>query len=60
MLHERWECNVSTCHSDHCFVPAEGPHFPLGHEHFEKWAAAWVSSVFRVPIFAHMFLIASE
>ncbi|KAF8225220.1 hypothetical protein L208DRAFT_1070083, partial [Tricholoma matsutake] len=44
MLRERWLCNMSTCHSDHCFVPADRSHFPLGHEHFEKWAAAWLWS----------------
>jgi hypothetical protein len=33
------------CHSDHCFIPADGPHFPLSHEHFEKWGAAWVSFI---------------
>ncbi|KIK05665.1 hypothetical protein K443DRAFT_3674 [Laccaria amethystina LaAM-08-1] len=39
-LWEQWECNVTSCKSDFCFVPAEGLHFPLGHGHFEKWAAA--------------------
>jgi len=41
-LREQWECNITTCKSDFCFVPADGPHFPLGHGHFEKWAAAMV------------------
>jgi len=41
-LREQWECNIITCKSDFCFVPADGLHFPLGHGHFEKWAAAMV------------------
>ncbi|KAG6847329.1 hypothetical protein H0H93_008788, partial [Arthromyces matolae] len=41
-LRDKWECNVSSCHSEHCFVPAVGPHVPLSHEMFEKWAAAWL------------------
>ncbi|EDR06534.1 uncharacterized protein LACBIDRAFT_300030 [Laccaria bicolor S238N-H82] len=43
-LREQWECNVTSCKSDFCFIPAEGPHFPLGHGHFEKWAAAILRS----------------
>ena len=42
-LRARWECNITNCPSDHCYIPANGPHFALGHEHFEKWAAALVS-----------------
>jgi len=38
-----WECNVTNCPPDHCYIPSDGPHFALGHEHFEKWAAALVS-----------------
>ncbi|KAG6894151.1 hypothetical protein C0992_007313 [Termitomyces sp. T32_za158] len=41
-IRDRWECNVSMCHSEHCFVPAVGPHLPLSHEMVEKWAAAWL------------------
>ena len=44
-LHTQWECNVSMCHSEHCFIPAEGPHFTLSHTHFEKWGAAIVHSL---------------
>lgn len=39
-LREHWQCSLTTCRSDYCFIPAEGPHFALGHEHLEKWAAA--------------------
>ena len=42
-LREHWECSMSTCHSEVCFVPAEGPHFALSHDLTEKWAAAIVS-----------------
>ena len=41
-LHEHWQCSLTMCWSDYCFIPAEGPHFALGHEHLEKWAAAIV------------------
>jgi len=41
-LRERWECNMTTCHSEVCFIPAEGPHFALSHDLMEKWAAAIV------------------
>jgi hypothetical protein len=41
-LREHWQCSLTTCQSDYCFIPAEGPHFALGHEHLEKWAAAIV------------------
>lgn len=44
-LRTQWECNVSTCQSEHCFIPAEGPHFALSHTHFEKWGAAIVRSL---------------
>ncbi|KIJ95576.1 hypothetical protein K443DRAFT_108549, partial [Laccaria amethystina LaAM-08-1] len=44
-LREQWECNVMSCKSDVCFLPAEGPHSLLGHSHFEKWAAAIVCSI---------------
>ncbi|KAF9472493.1 hypothetical protein BDN70DRAFT_777965, partial [Pholiota conissans] len=36
----RWECNTSSCSSELCFIPAEGPHYFLSHDHIEKWAAA--------------------
>ncbi|KAF8813468.1 hypothetical protein BYT27DRAFT_7230983 [Phlegmacium glaucopus] len=39
-LRERWLCNFNNCKYKHCFVPADGPHFPLSHDHFNKWAAA--------------------
>jgi len=42
LLRERWQCNLTTCHSKHCYVPADGPHFPLSHDLFNKWAAAMV------------------
>jgi hypothetical protein len=42
-LRDHWECNATTCHSEHCFVPAEGPHLRLTHEHLNKWSAAIVS-----------------
>lgn len=41
-LRDQWECNVTNCRSEHCFVPAEGPHFALSHTHLEKWGAAIV------------------
>lgn len=41
-LRERWECNMTTCSSEFCFIPADGPHFALSHDHVEKWAAAIV------------------
>ncbi|KAH9986222.1 hypothetical protein BJV77DRAFT_935229, partial [Russula vinacea] len=44
MLRGRWQCNASGCHSDFCFVSADGPHFPLSHEHLEKWGVAWLRS----------------
>ncbi|TFK35642.1 hypothetical protein BDQ12DRAFT_611582, partial [Crucibulum laeve] len=39
-LRTHWFCNVGNCHSEHCYIPAERLHFPLGYDHFEKWAAA--------------------
>jgi hypothetical protein len=42
LLRERWQCNLTTCHSDHCYVPADGPHFRLSHDLLAKWAAAMV------------------
>lgn len=41
-LREQWECSMTTCHSEVCFIPAEGPHFALSHDLTEKWAAAIV------------------
>jgi len=38
-----YRCGGTNCPSDHCYIPSDGPHFMLGHEHFEKWAAALVS-----------------
>ncbi|KAG6907807.1 hypothetical protein DXG01_007289 [Tephrocybe rancida] len=49
-LRDRWECNVSTCHSEHCFVPVLGPHLPLSHEIIEKWAAAWLCDKTRANL----------
>jgi hypothetical protein len=43
-LRERWECSMTTRHSEFCFIPAEGPHFALSHDLTEKWAAAIVRS----------------
>ena len=42
LLHGWWECNMSKCHSEHCYISADGPHFPLSHDHFDKWASAMV------------------
>jgi len=45
LLQNRWMCSKVGCSSDHCFVHLEhSDHFPLGHEHFAVWAAAWVLS----------------
>ncbi|KAG2355083.1 hypothetical protein BDR07DRAFT_1427233 [Suillus spraguei] len=42
LLQNRWMCSKAGCCSDHCFVHAEhSEHFPLGHDHFAVWAAAW-------------------
>ena len=49
-LRTQWECNVTACHSEHCFIPAEGPHFALSHTHFEKWGAAIVCSPDRFMV----------
>ena len=35
--------SVATCRSEFCYVPADGPHFPLSHDHLDKWATAMVS-----------------
>ena len=43
-LQECWECSMTTCHSEVCFIPAEGRHFALSHDLTEKWAAAIVHS----------------
>jgi hypothetical protein len=42
LLRVRWECNLTTCSSEHCYTSSEGSHFPLNHDRFEKWAAAMV------------------
>lgn len=42
-LRKRWTCSLTSCPSDHCFIPPEGPHLYLSHEHVEKWAAAMVN-----------------
>jgi len=47
-LREHWQCSLTTCRSEYCFIPAEGPHFALGHEHLEKWAAG----ILRGPTYA--------
>ncbi|KAG2132755.1 hypothetical protein DEU56DRAFT_914078 [Suillus clintonianus] len=45
LLQNRWMCSKAGCSSDHCFVhPEHSEHFPLGHDHFAVWAAAWVLS----------------
>ncbi|KIK06256.1 hypothetical protein K443DRAFT_89994, partial [Laccaria amethystina LaAM-08-1] len=41
-LHLHWECTMSNCSSEHCYIPADGPHFALSHDHFDKWAVAMV------------------
>ncbi|KAG2352028.1 hypothetical protein BDR07DRAFT_1440071 [Suillus spraguei] len=42
LLQNHWMCSKAGCCSDHCFVHAEhSEHFPLGHDHFAVWAAAW-------------------
>ncbi|KAG1853354.1 hypothetical protein F4604DRAFT_1686354 [Suillus subluteus] len=42
LLKNRWLCPKAGCSSDHCFVhPEHSDHFPLGHDHFAVWAAAW-------------------
>ena len=37
-----WECATSNCSSEHCYIPVDGLHFALSHNHFDKWAAAMV------------------
>ena len=59
-LREQWECNVTSCKSDFCFIPAEGPHFPLGHGHFEKWAAAIVCFHPNIHIYCSYFIHSSS
>ena len=53
-LQERWECSMTTCHSEVCFIPAEGPHFALSYDLTEKWAAAIVCLL--VIYLEHVFL----
>ncbi|KAJ7866881.1 hypothetical protein B0H13DRAFT_2352242 [Mycena leptocephala] len=41
-LRERWTCPAAggPCGSAHCFFTPDQPeHFPLGHDHFQSWAA---------------------
>jgi hypothetical protein len=59
-LRARWECSQTKCQSEFCYVPADGPHFPLGHDHFDKWAAATVSSDHSFGILSHIIFIASR
>jgi hypothetical protein len=42
LLRIQWDCNMMTCHSEYCYVPADGSHFPLSHDHIDKWASAMV------------------
>lgn len=37
-------------------MPADGPHFPLGHDHLDKWAAAMVSFEIIIMIYTHIVL----
>ncbi|PPQ86307.1 hypothetical protein CVT24_006445, partial [Panaeolus cyanescens] len=39
-LRSRWHCNRDGCGSTTCYIPPDGRHFPLGHDHIEKWAEA--------------------
>ncbi|PPR08156.1 hypothetical protein CVT24_012146 [Panaeolus cyanescens] len=39
-LRSRWHCNRDGCASTTCYIPPDGRHFPLGHDHIEKWADA--------------------
>ncbi|KAF9236601.1 hypothetical protein BU15DRAFT_7820, partial [Melanogaster broomeanus] len=42
LLKNQWMCSKPGCSSEYCFIHPEHPeHFPLGHEHFSVWAAAW-------------------
>lgn len=52
LLRERWQCNLTTCHSDHCYVPADGPHFRLSHDLLAKWAAAMVRTTLSLTNFS--------
>lgn len=36
---------MMTCHSEVCFVPAEGPHLALSYDLTEKWAATIIHSL---------------
>lgn len=43
-LHEKWQCHSTSCGGFHCYVhPEEKKHLPLGHSHFNLWAATIVS-----------------
>ena len=36
-------------------MPADGPHFPLGHDHLDKWAGAMVSyELFKVMVHTYV------
>jgi hypothetical protein len=48
---------MTTCHSDFWFIPAEEPHFPLSHDHFEKWAAAIERRISRFLKYAFLLKI---
>ncbi|KIJ94309.1 hypothetical protein K443DRAFT_37325, partial [Laccaria amethystina LaAM-08-1] len=43
LLHSCWECATSNCSSEHCYIPTDGPHFALSHNHIDKWAATMLS-----------------
>jgi len=47
VLRQRWICHQKPgCASDHCFInPVDASHLPLGHSHFDVWAAAMVSDL---------------
>lgn len=49
-LCNQWECNVTNCCSEHCFVLLEGPHFTLSHTHLKKWGAAIVCYLIVVVV----------
>ncbi|KAJ7027594.1 hypothetical protein C8F04DRAFT_1294007 [Mycena alexandri] len=45
ILRARWACSHpgGPCGSDFCYIKPDGEeHFPLGHDHFNVWAAAWL------------------
>ena len=54
-LRGHWECSMTTCHSEVCFIPAKGPHFALSHDLTEKWAAAIVHSF--MTCYNHLLLL---